>query len=122
MLDFSFKMVDVSFKMMDFNFKMVDVGFKVDIHAKLNSAAYVGPCGPWTLQGSIPKRRPGASGAFRPFQKVVGGNLLRERLWNPYRGSTLNGTLNPKNFYFGWLGRVNLAERARFERGACQKN
>ena len=43
-------MVDFSFKMMDLSFKMVDVGFKVGIHAKLNSAAYVGPCGPWTLQ------------------------------------------------------------------------
>ena len=54
MLDFSFKMVDSGFKMLDFSFKMLDFSFKMldfsFIHAKLNSAAYVGPCGPWTLQ------------------------------------------------------------------------
>ena len=50
MLDFSFKMLDFSFKMQGFRFKMVDFGFEMGIHTKLNSAAYVGPCGPWTLQ------------------------------------------------------------------------
>ena len=54
--------------------------------------ALLGPAGPWTLQGSIPKRRPGASGAFELFQKVVAwsrtqgfgthtGVPLRIKLW-----------------------------------------
>ena len=61
MLDLGFKTVDFGFKMLDFSFKMVDVGFKVGIHAKLNSAAYVGPCGPWTLRRvhtQAPLRKP----------------------------------------------------------------
>ena len=29
--------------------------------------------------------------------------------WNPFKGSTSNGTLNPKSLYLGWLGRANLA-------------
>ena len=28
--------------------------------------------------------------------------------WNPFKGSTANGTLNPKSLYLGWLGRANL--------------
>ena len=29
--------------------------------------------------------------------------------WNPFKGSTSNGTLNPKSLYLGWLGRAILA-------------
>ena len=33
----------------------------------------------------------------------------RHVAWNPFKGSTSNGTLNPKSLYLGWLGRANLA-------------
>ena len=32
--------------------------------------------------------------------------------WNPFKGSTANGTLNPKSLYLGWLGRANLLRDA----------
>ena len=77
MLSFNFKMLYFSFKMVGFSFKMVDFGFKVGIQQHtlarvgpgpfkgsipkcrcVNPGAFMlpGPSGPWTLQGSIPKR------------------------------------------------------------------
>ena len=38
--------------------------------------------------------------------------------WNPFKGSTSNGTLNPKSLYLGWLGRANLATRGFYPRAS----
>ena len=33
--------------------------------------------------------------------------------WNPFKGSTANGTLNPKSLYLGWLGGELATRRER---------
>ena len=47
--------------------------------------------------------------AGKTFSKAGSWQPSATLAWNPFKGSTSNGTLNPKSLYLGWLGRANLA-------------